>query len=469
MRYLSISIKTEDGFVKRRLPWRRPWERKSKIRKKISWDSSFVAPHNQDGLATPSKSANAILVHVVVEYKNVPITNDLSGHRIFKTIERETRAGLIVLDFDQMPDLVSAWPQLVEKLRERLTELGVDGIFVTSAGGKTKLLVPVIHDLKGIGHGTTHERLLASIALAGERWSPYIDPSPAASRTAFFTRGAAEEFLCQTMKPLRPASLKDLVERSQQMSVVIQKKNSVLEKKVISDKKSAETSSPDQTTASAEETRGYPLTTRETPYPMTHGSSLREGARRLAAQLLQDATGAEDFKKRGRPARAARGREEAILAALLLQGGAATLAEVFSRVEGLRGNTPRRSFDLSLKNLMRRGIVERMSGYIPRVRSQGLMLSRAVRSDEKTLEFYNLAGTEIFPKDGSWNDHLFRLTGLFSSFSTFISHAEDIPGFFDKPERREQAETAWRNHERRRKIARSEADDISKGKERLKA
>jgi hypothetical protein len=315
-----------------------------------------------------------------------------------------------------------------DALEKRLSDLHVDGVFITSATGKVKLLVPVAHDLLGVRHGLRPERTAACHAVAGEQLAASLDTCHAASTSAFFTRRGVDEFLWQTFRPLRAASLGQLVQAGRSM--------------MEHHARGTDDTPPQKSSAARVQTVQAVIA------PPTHRRATR-GAIRLGQTLLPPAS-RRSKRISGRPDTRGRSYDAAAMAALLMAGGIATTSRLRSTAEMfLNRKIPVRSFRASVARLKSMHFVTSGSAPIAHVRSSGLRLSTEILRDPRVIAFYAKHHASIFPGDGQWHDFLFRLTVGFRAKEAYLDYLAIVPGFNEKPERLPQAAAAWDSHQRR--------------------
>lgn len=433
MRDLSFKI-IYDGVTTRlrRLPHRRVWEQNTSMKKRLAAQSSFLPPTNRVMIQIPEKARESILVNTVMDFKNKPYVHESTGLTYYVSKEKTTDCGFLVADFDVLPPAFGSWEDLELTLRGRLDRLGIDGVFIRSATDKTKLLIPVIHDLPRLKHGASHHRLACISVVIGGEIGQYLDSAPAASKSAFFTRDGVLAFLRQTLKPLKGASLASLWAKSRLEPVPMV-----------------------QTKEARPISGGAPTKTLAKPIGPNRMRSL---AMTVAKGLVTNHR-APGLSNRGRPMILR--RRQAVLAALLMLGGSASASKVKTLSCSLAGAIiPERSFSTMVRDLKACGIIDRSAKAIIKVRSAGLHLSPRTEDHKKVKEFYRLMGVYIYPKNGDWNSYLFNITGLFADQASFLEFVQRLPNLTERPDRLMKAKTCWANHLRRQASREEKRADI---------
>lgn len=431
---MLLSFKIVCGTIstrRRRLPIRRVWEHKTRFRKKINALVDFLANPSICNLDTPKKADLAILVNTDTDFKNVRLTHLGTGLVFYQSVERVTASGFLVADFDVLPPGFRDWSSVDDELGARLAFFGIDGVFIPSASLKTKLLIPVIHDLSAPRHGTSVERVICLRYLVGERLSAALDESQAANKSAFLTQEGAQAFILQTRNPLRGATMKDLligakaagVSRASDCSKNRNHTGDIPQKKVVA-------------------AAGRP----------SNHKALYKRALAVARSLL-DAS----YPVSGHPTSGPRRRRQAVLAAMLVLGGAASSSSVASTASMILGRAiPQRTLSSIMQGLVKRSLFVRRSPHIIKIRSAGLSLTYHCLSNDRVRGFLRSDESAIYPNDGEWNAYLFMLTGVFSSRADFLDFVGSLNGVKARPDRLLKAREAWSSHSHRMNLEKQE-------------
>jgi hypothetical protein len=444
MRYLhSAIILPSGGIVKLRLSWRRPWEKKRRMRKRIDQTMAFIPPTDDIRVNTPEKAKSSILVNTSVSYRTIRITDEASGLAVYKTVEVYVSAGYLILDFDKLPASFDTWDHLCDAVKKEISRHETDSIIITTPSQKPKILVPVAHDLRGLRHGTPQERLLAIKGLIGTALFAVLDHSYSASTSMFMTRRSLDEFIWATGRPLRAVSMARLIRRGRSLSKGSLANNAIDHAAPVV----SEGPSPHDTFQTGSITRRA-----ADDRPTNHLFAGKEVELFRQCQTFAETALKDNPKKgRGRRAKQKNDYQRLLLAALIFCGGAATASDITKIATGLGEMAiPRRSVSWALLCLSRRGLVIPSSRFVCRLRSSGFCLTRDFLDRYIPSSFYHVNSRHIFPEDGHWNAYLFKTTGLFDCRQDYFAFVASIPGYEAKPERRLQAKAAWDAHVRRR-------------------